>query len=193
MNLPRRSRVIRLSAKTFRHDIGEDNDYAERAEKAENLSDVGENEVVVYFRHIDVLIDVLKETLAENSPGFQCSKTEILLILDILRISAGVEEYSIRFLWNSLSKLNHIPAATPATTKGAATRYFHEIFAEYEHKQKYSYEYDSRTVVALQCDDTDRYSGVKQQKQHMQRLVHIFLVAGEVVAEREYEGYLHYL
>ena len=59
--------------------------------------------------------------------------------------------------------------------------------------QKYRHKDYCRTEVALLCNYAYRYSGVKQQEQHMQRLVHILLIAREVVAEREYESQLQYL
>ena len=50
----------------FQADVGEDYQDPNRAEKAENLSRVGENEVVVHFGNRDIFRGLGKEPLAED-------------------------------------------------------------------------------------------------------------------------------
>ena len=62
-------------AEYFKADIGEYDNKSHRADKAEDLTCIGKNEVVVYLGNSDIIVRLAEKCLAEDSAGLQSRKT----------------------------------------------------------------------------------------------------------------------
>ena len=148
----------------------------DRADKPQCLSHLCKHKVVVNFRDRDIVFLAGMESHAEDLAIGERLQTAILLIFDVFRVCARVQQHQ-NTLFVSVSQ-QKVPHGDQRHRNGDQKRQgvLPGDLCGKKHSQEDHCKDNGSTIVALQCNEPCGDRAVYAQQQHVQRLVHVLLV-----------------